>query len=179
MSLLKEKYTKEIVPELKKSLDIKNIHEVPVFQKIVINVGCGEATREAQLLKEVERDLALIAGQKVKLNRAKKAISNFKIRQGMVVGASVTLRGTRMFEFLERLVNIAAPRIRDFQGFKQEAFDSSGNYNLGIKDHTIFNEVDLDKVTRPFGMNITFVTSSAKKEYTYALLEQIGFPFAK
>ncbi len=179
MSALKEKYKKEVVPKLMQRLNLKNIHEVPKIEKIVINVGCGEAARDAQMLKGVERDLALITGQKPKINRAKKSISNFKIRKGMIVGASVTLRGDRMYEFLERFVFVAVPRIRDFRGFRKKAFDGKGNYNIGIKEHTIFTEVNLDDVIKPFGMNITINTTAKDDESAYALLDELGFPFAK
>lgn len=179
MTTLYENYRKKIVPDLKKKFKIKNIHDIPRIEKIVINVGCGDIGRDANAFQALERDLNLITGQKCRIARSRKSISNFKIREGMIVGAYVTLRGRRAYDFLERFINISVPRIRDFRGFSPKGFDKNGNYNVGIPDHTFFTEIDLDKVDQPFGMNITICTTTEEKELAKSLLEAMQFPFVK
>ncbi|MGB9561824.1 MAG: 50S ribosomal protein L5 [bacterium] len=178
MSRLKEKYENEIVPELIRKFNYKNKYQVPKLVKIVINMGVGESTQNPKLLDAAMNDLALITGQKPKLNRAKKSVANFKLRAGMPIGCSVTLRGTRMYDFLDRFLNLAAPRIRDFRGFPPDSFDGRGNYNIGIDEQIIFYEIDYDKVEKVMGMNITFVTTARTDNEARALLSGFGFPFS-
>jgi large subunit ribosomal protein L5 len=173
----KKKYREEIVPALMKRFGYKNINEVPRLEKIVVNMGVGEAARDAKVLDVAERELAQIAGQKARVTRAKKSISAFKLREGMPVGCFVTLRGQRMFEFLERLIKVAIPRIRDFRGFPTRSFDGRGNHSLGIREHLIFMELDFNKVTTVRGMNITTVTTAKTDEEALELLRLFGFPF--
>ncbi len=179
MKKLYERYKEEILPRLKKKHKVDNIHELPHVEKVVINVGCGEAAREAKTLQAIEKDLTLIAGQKCRLSRAKKSISNFNIREGMVVGANVTLRRRRAYEFLDRFINISVPRIRDFRGFPLSGFDRHGNYNIGLPDHTFFAEINLDDVEQPFGMNITICTTTQDNELAKSMLQEMNFPFKK
>lgn len=172
-------YKEQVVPAMMKKFNFKSIMQVPKIEKICLNMGVGEAAQDMKLLQSAVNELELIAGQRPVVTKAKKAISNFKLRQGMPIGTMVTLRGPRMYEFLDRLINIASPRIRDFQGFPDKSFDGKGNYSLGIKEQIIFPEIDLDKVGRITGLDITFVMTSSGDEESYALLQEFGFPFRK
>jgi large subunit ribosomal protein L5 len=179
MTRLKEQYDKTIVPEMMKRMGYKNTMQVPRLEKIVLNIGVGEATQNIKLLDGSVKDLADIAGQKPVITRAKKSIANFKLRQGMPIGTMVTLRGVRMFEFLDRLIQVALPRIRDFKGVSAKAFDGRGNYTLGVREQLIFPEIDIDKVEKVRGMNITVATSATNDEEARTLLELFGMPFRK
>jgi len=179
MARLLEKYKKEISPKLANDFVYKNVHQIPVLQKIVINMGVKEAVLDIKILDQLAEELGLITGQKPIITRAKKAISNFKIRQGNPVGLKITLRCKRMYEFLDRLISVAMPRIKDFRGVSTTSFDDHGNYSLGINEQVIFPEVDYDKIKKVQGMDITFVTSSQTKEETKALLQYFGMPFRK
>lgn len=177
MSRLKGQYTKDVVPALREEFGFKNLMEVPKLDKIVVNSGVGAAITDAKLLESVMADMALITGQKPRLARARLSIAAFKLRQGMPIGCSVTLRGKRMYEFYDRLVNVAIPRIRDFRGVPTKSFDGRGNYTLGIKEHTIFPEIDYDKVTKTFGMDISIVTTAKNDEQGFMLLKHMKMPF--
>ena len=183
MSRLKNQYDEVINPELKKKFGYKNSLEVPRVEKIVINCGLGEAVQDQKLLEAVINDIALITGQRPVATLAKKAISNFKIRAGMKVGCKVTLRREKMYEFMDRLFNVCLPRIRDFRGLSKKSYDDKGNYTFGIKDHTIFPEVDPDKSSLTFGMDISFIIFNKKKTGRQAenmeLLASLGLPFTK
>lgn len=179
MARLKETYAKSIRPQLMKEFGYSNPHEVPQLEKIVINVGMGEAIDNPKLLDGAVEELAAITGQRPAVTRARKSISNFKLREGMVIGAKVTLRGRRMYEFLDRLVNVAIPRIRDFRGVPTRSFDGRGNYTLGIKEQLIFPEVDYDKVDKVHGMDITIVTTADRDDEALALLSAFGMPFRR
>jgi large subunit ribosomal protein L5 len=179
MSRLKKKYYSEVIPKLMDEFGYKNKSMVPRLKKIVINIGMGELSQQKDLIDSIRDELAVIAGQRPVLTRAKLSISNFKIRTGMPVGYKVTLRRERMYDFLDRLVNFVIPRIRDFRGVSASAFDMNGNYTLGIKEQTIFPELELDKVPVTHGMDICFVTSCKKKEETMALLKHFNMPFVK
>ncbi|MCR4417650.1 MAG: 50S ribosomal protein L5 [Ignavibacteria bacterium] len=174
-----EMYKQEIVPLLMKQFNYKNVMQVPKLHKITLNIGVGKATQDPKLLEDAVKDLEMIAGQKPAIRKAKKAISNFKLRQGMAIGCMVTLRGARMYEFLDRLINIALPRVRDFRGVSDKSFDGRGNYTLGIKEHIIFPEINVDKVNRIYGMDITIVTTAKTDAEAYELLKAFGFPFRK
>jgi len=174
---LKRVYRQEVVPAMMKRFGYRNVMEVPRLEKIVLNMGIGEASRDIKLLDAAERELALIAGQKPVPTRAKRAISAFKIREGMPVGCFVTLRGNRMYEFLDRLINAAIPRVRDFRGLPAKAFDGRGNHSMGIREHLIFTELDYNKVTNVRGMNITTVTTAGTDEEARELLRLFGMPF--
>jgi len=174
---LKEKYLKEIVPALMKQFNYKNSMQVPKIEKIVINQGMGAAVADKRLIDTAVQELTLIAGQKAVATRAKKDISNFKLRRGMPIGARVTLRGVLMYEFLDRLLTIALPRIRDFKGVNAKGFDGRGNYNMGVSEQIIFPEIDIDKVSKINGLDITFVTTAKTDEEAYALLKEFGMPF--
>jgi large subunit ribosomal protein L5 len=174
-----KKYREQAVPALMKQFGYKNVMQVPRLQKIVINSGMGAATADAKLLDEMVVCVRDISGQKPVVTRAKKAISNFKLRDNMPIGVKVTLRGNRMWEFFDRLVSVAMPRIRDFRGISRKAFDGTGNYTLGIKEQFIFLEVDKEKVSRISGMDITMCTSAPNNEEGFALLEAMGMPFRK
>lgn len=176
---LKEKYAKEIVPKLREKFSYKSIMEVPKLSKIVVNMGVGQATQDQKILEEAVKEMETITGQKVSVRTAKKAISNFKLREGMKIGAKVTLRREIMFEFLDRLVSIALPRVRDFRGVSDKSFDGRGNYTLGIKEQIIFPEINVDKVTKVLGMDITFVTTAKTDKEAYELLAAFGVPFRK
>ena len=175
---LLERYRKEIAPALAKQFSHTNVLAAARLEKIVLNVGCGEAAHDAKVLEAALRDLALIAGQRPLVTRAKKAISNFKIKEHDPVGCKVTLRRTGMYEFLDRLVHVALPRIRDFRGLNPRGFDQHGNYSFGLKEHTVFPELQLDQVTHPLGMDIVLVTNAATPEEAAALLKEFGMPFA-
>lgn len=179
MPRLMERYRQQIVPELMRGFHYTNRLQTPRLVKIVANMGVGEAAHDAKALEEAVATLAAITGQKPLVTRAHKAISNFKIKIGDPVGCKVTLRGVRMYEFLDRLVNVAAPRIRDFRGLPLSGFDGSGNYTIGLKDQLIFPEIEFDSVKVTLGMDITFVTSARRREEAQALLRQLGMPFAE
>ena len=174
---LKEKYNKEISPQLQKEFNYDSTMEIPRLEKIVVNMGVGEAVQDIKILEAAVNDITIITAQKPAIRRARKSISNFKLRGGMPIGCSVTLRRERMYEFLDRLLSFAVPRIRDFRGVPGRSFDGRGNYTLGLKDQTIFPEIDLDKVDRLRGMDITFVTSAKRDEEAKALLRAFGMPF--
>jgi large subunit ribosomal protein L5 len=176
---LKIFFNQELRKGLMKQLDYKNIYQVPELKKIVINIGLGEAVADQKILEIVRDDLGKITGQAPVMTKCKKPISNFKIRKGMVIGMKVTLRGAIMYEFFDRFVNIAAPRIRDFRGFARDSFDGRGSYNLGLNEQTIFPEIEYDKVKKVFGMDIAIVTSGHKDSDAMALLEGLGMPFTK
>ena len=178
-SRLKEQYQNEIVDALVKKFGYNNIMEVPKMDKIVINMGVGEAKENAKSLESAVKDLEKIAGQKVVVTRAKKSVANFKIREGMPIGCKVTLRGDRMYEFMDRLINLALPRVRDFRGVNPNAFDGRGNYALGIKEQLIFPEIEYDKVDKVRGMDIIFVTTAKTDEEARELLTLFNMPFAK
>lgn len=172
-------YKEKVVQALMQKFNYKSVMQVPKLEKITLNMGIGDATQDLKLLQNAINELELISGQRPVVRKAKKAISNFKLRQGMPVGCSVTLRRARMYEFLDRFINISAPRIRDFRGFPDKGFDGRGNYSLGIKEQIIFPEIDVDKVGRISGLDITFVVKNANDEEAYALLQEFGFPFRK
>lgn len=179
MSRLQETYKNEIVPAMINKFGYKNVMQVPKLEKIVINMGVGEAKENAKILEAAIRDLEIIAGQKAVTTKAKKSIANFKLREGMPIGCKVTLRGKRMYEFADRLINLALPRVRDFRGVNPNAFDGRGNYALGIKEQLIFPEIEYDKVDKVRGMDIIFVTTANTDEEARELLTQFNMPFAK
>ena len=179
MSRLKEQYQNEIVDAMIKKFGYKNIMEVPKLDKVVINMGVGEAKDNAKLLESAIADMEKIAGQKAVVTRAKNSVANFKIREGMPIGCKVTLRGERMYEFVDRLINLALPRVRDFRGVNPNAFDGRGNYALGIKEQLIFPEIEYDKVDKVRGMDIIFVTTAKTDEEARELLTQFNMPFTK
>ena len=174
---LLERYRKDVVPKLSRDFSYGNVHQVPKLTKIVVNVGLGEATQNPKLLDNVVVELAAITGQKPAVRRARKSIANFKLRQGQRIGAMVTLRGDRMWEFFDRLVNVSLPRVRDFKGCSPKAFDGRGNYSLGIREHIIFPEVDYDKVEKIVGLNVTICTTANTDAEGRALLSHLGVPF--
>lgn len=174
---LKEKYKSEIVAKLEKELGISNINNVPRLQKIVVNMGVGAAASDHKLLDAAMNDMRIITGQQPCVTRAKKSIAGFHVREGQAIGCKVTLRGDRMWEFLDRLLSTALPRVRDFRGISRTSFDGRGNYTLGITEQRIFPEIEYDKVDRTRGMDITFVTTAENNENALALLEALGFPF--
>jgi large subunit ribosomal protein L5 len=176
---LKERYRAEIVPELMREFSYKNPMQVPRVEKITLNIGLGEARENARAVDSATSDLATITGQKAVVTKAKKAIANFKIRENMTIGAAVTLRGERMYEFLDRMLNAALPRIRDFHGVPTKAFDGRGNFSLGVREQLIFPEIDYDKVDRIRGMQVNIVTTAKTDEEGRRLLELMGMPFAK
>lgn len=176
---LADYYKTNIVPELMKTFNYKSVMQVPKIAKIVVNMGLGDAVTDPKILEEAVRDLEAITGQKASIRKAKKAISNFKLRAGMNIGAMVTLRRERMYEFLDRLINIALPRVRDFRGLSDKSFDGRGNYTLGVKEQIIFPEINIDKVNRVVGMDITIVTTAKTDNEAYELLKGFGFPFRK
>jgi large subunit ribosomal protein L5 len=174
---LKERYLSEIAPGLREEFGYGNVMQVPGLAKIVVNMGVGEAARDAKLIEGAVRDLSLITGQKPAVARAKKSIAQFKLREGMPIGAHVTLRGTRMWEFADRLLTIALPRIRDFRGLSPRQFDGRGNYTFGLTEQLMFHEIDPDRVDRQRGMDITFVTTATNDDEGRSLLRRLGFPF--
>ena len=179
MSQLKEKYKKEVVPALMERYGYKNIMRVPRMEKVVLNIGVGEATKNAKALEAAEADLTTIAGQHPVITRAKKSVAAFKIRTGMPIGLMVTLRGERMYEFVDKLVNVVLSRIREFQGVSRNAFDGRGNYTLGLKEQVIFPEIDYDKIDKVRGFEISIVTTAKTDEEGIHLLELLGMPFTK
>lgn len=176
---LLDTYRREVVSAMMKRFNYKNVMQVPHLEKICINVGVGQATQDAKLVESAARDLEAIVGQKVVVTRATKSISNFKLREKMPIGCRVTLRKGRMFEFLDRFISVAVPRIRDFRGLSDKSFDGRGNYTIGIKEHTVFPEIDIDKIARVIGMDVTFVTSASSDQEAYELLKAFGMPFVK
>lgn len=179
MARLKDAYEKEIIQELMQKFGYKNRMQVPRIEKIVVNVGMGEMAHQKDLVEPIRNELAAITGQRPQLTKSKKAISNFKIRAGVPVGYKVTLRKDKMYEFLDRLINFVIPRIRDFRGVSRGSFDQNGNYTLGVKEQTIFPEIELDKIPVSHGMDICFVTTARNKEEAMGLLEAFGMPFSK
>ena len=176
---LKVRYESEIAAQLKEQLGLDNVMEIPTLSKIVLNMGLGEALVNKKAVEEAMDELSLIAGQKPRINRARKSIANFKLREGVPIGVSVTLRGARMWEFFDRLISVAIPRVRDFRGLNPRAFDGHGNYSVGASEQLIFPEIDFDSVTTTRGMNITIVTTAQNDEAGKALLDAFGFPFRK
>ena len=176
---LKALYAEQLAPRLKDDLGLANVMQVPRLEKIVVNMGVGEAVQDKKSIDSAMDELTLITGQKPRLNRSRKSIANFKVREGMPVGASVTLRGARMWEFFDRLLGIAIPRIRDFRGLNPRSFDGRGNYSFGVTEQLIFPEVDFDQVSATRGMDITICTSATNDEHAKALLDAFGFPFRK
>ena len=179
MARLKETYKNEIVAKLMETYNYKSVMQVPALEKIVINIGVGDATSNSKLLEDAVRDLTTISGQKPVITKAKKSIASFKLREGQAIGCKVTLRGDRMYEFLDKLVTISLPRVRDFRGVSKNAFDGKGNYTLGIKEQLIFPEIDFDKVGKVRGMDIVIVTTANTDKEAYTLLELLGMPFHK
>ncbi|MDA8368831.1 MAG: 50S ribosomal protein L5 [Nocardiopsaceae bacterium] len=177
MPRLKEKYRSEIIPGLREEFGIANIMQVPGLTKIVVNMGVGEAARDAKLIQGAVADLSAITGQKPRINRAKNSIAQFKLREGQPIGASATLRGDRMWEFLDRLLSLALPRIRDFRGLSPKQFDGRGNYTFGLTEQVMFHEIDPDKLDRQRGMDITVVTTATNDDEGRSLLKRLGFPF--
>lgn len=179
MSRYREKYRNEVVPALMKEFNYKNVMQVPQIEKIVLNIGIGEGTENAKVVDAATKQLTLIAGQKATVRKARKSISNFKLREGMPIGTAVTLRRDKMYDFLDRFINIAIPEIRDFRGVSGDAFDGHGNYTMGIQEQIIFPEIDYDMVDKIRGMNITIVTTAKSDEEGKALLAHFGFPFKR
>jgi len=179
MNILKERYQKEISPALMKSLGLKNVMEIPRVKKVVVNIGLGEALDNPKALDAAVIDLTAITGQKPVITKARKSIANFKLREGRAIGTAVTLRGDRMWAFLDRLMNIVLPRVRDFRGVSAESFDGRGNYTLGLREQIIFPEIEYDKVDKVRGLEITIVTSAQTDDQAAALLQMLGMPFRK
>ncbi len=176
---LKEKYRNEVVPALMQQFNYSNPMQVPRLVKICLNQGVGDATGDKKLIDNAIAEMTLIAGQKAVPTKARRSVSNFKLREGMPIGVRVTLRGDRMYEFLDRLINVALPRVRDFRGINDKSFDGRGNYNMGLSEQIVFPEIDLDKISRVSGMDITFVTTAKTDREAYALLKELGLPFKK
>ena len=176
---LKQRYREEVLPALRSEFEIANVMQVPGLTKVVVNMGVGEAARDSKLIEGAVRDLTVITGQKPAVTQARKSIAQFKLREGMPIGTHVTMRGDRMWEFLDRLLTLALPRIRDFRGLSPKQFDGNGNYTFGLTEQVMFHEIDQDKVDRQRGMDITVVTTATNDEQGRALLKQLGFPFAE
>ena len=179
MATLKETYKNDIAPALMKKFGYKSVMQIPKLDKVVINVGCGEARDNAKVIDAIINDLSAITGQRPVVCRARKSVANFKLREGMNIGAKVTLRGDRMYEFVDRLFNVALPRVRDFRGINPNSFDGRGNYNMGLKEQLIFPEIDYDKIDKVRGMDLCFVTTANTDEEARELLTLMGAPFAK
>lgn len=179
MSTLKEQYENELKPALQKQLNIRNIMDIPKIEKIVLNMGLGDAVQNPKIVEKAAQELTLISGQKAVITKAKKSIATFKLRAGMPIGARVTLRKDRMYDFLSKLINIALPRVRDFRGVSAKGFDGRGNFSMGVTEHIIFPEIDYDKIDQIRGLNVTIVTSAKSDEHARALLDSIGMPFRK
>ena len=179
MNRLKEKYLNEVIPSLKEKYDYKTIMEVPKLDKIVINMGVGDATTNSKLLDAAVADLTAITGQKPVITKAKKSIAGFHVREGQSIGCKVTLRGEAMYNFMDKLISIALPRVRDFRGISNRAFDGHGNYTLGVKEQLIFSEIEYDNIVKVRGMDIVFVTTAKSNEEAYDLLNELGMPFRK
>ncbi|MBR3310776.1 MAG: 50S ribosomal protein L5 [Solobacterium sp.] len=179
MNRLEQKYKETVKPALMKQFEYSSVMEIPKLEKVVLNMGVGDAIQNPKVLEEAVEEMTQIAGQKPVITKAKKSIANFKLREGMAIGCKVTLRGERMYDFLDKLMNVSLPRVRDFRGVSTTAFDGRGNYTLGIKEQLIFPEIDFDKVNKVRGLDIVIVTSAKTNKEAYALLEQLGMPFAK
>ena len=179
MNRLKEKYLNEVIPSLKEKYDYKSVMEIPKLEKIVINIGVGDATTNSKLLDAAVNDLTVITGQKPVITKAKKSIAGFHVREGQSIGCKVTLRGEAMYNFMDKLISIALPRVRDFRGISPKAFDGRGNYTLGVKEQLIFSEIEYDNVVKVRGMDIVFVTTSKSNQEAYDLLNELGMPFRK
>ncbi len=179
MNRLKERYNKEIVPSLKEKFNYKSVMQVPKLEKIVVNIGAGDASHNSKLLEACVNDLMAITGQKPVITKARKSIAGFKIREGQNIGCKVTLRGENMYNFLDKLISVSLPRVRDFRGVSSKAFDGRGNYTIGIKEQLIFPEIEYDDVVKVRGMDIVLVTTAKTNEEAYALLEELGMPFKK
>ncbi|MCQ2486777.1 MAG: 50S ribosomal protein L5 [Clostridia bacterium] len=179
MARLKDQYIKEVAPALMNKFGYKSTMQIPKLDKIVVNIACGEAKENSKVMDAVVRDLEIITGQKPVLCKAKKSVANFKLREGMVIGAKVTLRGERMYEFLDRFFNLALPRVRDFRGINPNSFDGRGNYSMGIKEQLIFPEIEYDKIDKIRGMDISFITTANTDEEARELLTLMGAPFSK
>ena len=179
MNRLRERYVKEIVPNMQKKFNYKSVMQVPKLDKIVINIGCGDATHNSKLLDAACNDLLQITGQKPVVTKAKKSIAGFKIREGQAIGCKVTLRGERMYNFLDKLISVSLPRVRDFRGLSPKAYDGRGNYTIGIKEQLVFPEIEFDDVVKVRGMDIVLVTAANTNEEAHALLEELGIPFRK
>lgn len=179
MNRLKENYKNNIVPELKEKYNYKNINEIPKLEKIVVNIGCGDATSNSKMLEAAMNDLKIITGQSPVATKSKKSIAGFKLRQGQAIGCKVTLRGEKMYNFLDKLISITLPRVRDFRGISNKAFDGRGNYTLGLTEQLIFPEIEYDSVVKVRGMDIVFVTTAKTNEEAYDLLKGFGMPFKK
>jgi len=179
MNIMQEQYNKEVVPALRKTFDFKNAMQVPRIEKVVINIGMGEAMDNPKSLEAAVSDLTIITGQKPIMNKARKSIANFKLREGRLIGTKVTLRGNRMWAFLDRLMNAALPRVRDFRGVSANAFDGRGNYTLGLRDQLIFPEIEYDKIDKLRGMEVTIVTTAKTDDQARVLLQLLGMPFSK
>jgi large subunit ribosomal protein L5 len=179
MNILRERYRKEIAPALLKAFDLKNVMQVPRVTKVVVNIGAGEALDNPKALEAAVADLTAIVGQKPIMTKARKSIANFKLREGRLIGTKVTLRGERMWSFLDRLLNVALPRVRDFRGVSPNAFDGRGNYTLGLRDQLVFPEIEYDKIDKLRGMEVTIVTTARSDEHARALLQLLGMPFSK
>jgi large subunit ribosomal protein L5 len=179
MTRLEKEYREKIAPEMRKEFGYKSMMQIPGIEKISLNIGLGVASQNNKLMEEAVAELTVIAGQKAVVTRARKSIAAFKLREGMPVGCRVTLRGARMWDFLDKLLNFALPRVRDFRGIPDKGFDGRGNFTLGIKEHTIFPELDVDRVDNPKGMNVTIVTTAASDKEGKHLLQQMGMPFRK
>ena len=179
MNRLKEKYINEIVPSLKEEFKYANVNQVPALSKIVVNIGCGDASTNSKLLEAAMKDLEIITGQKPVATKAKKAIAGFKIREGQAIGCKVTLRGESMYNFLDKLISITLPRVRDFRGISNKSFDGRGNYTLGLNEQLIFSEIEYDNVVKVRGMDIVFVTTAKTNDEALALLKGFGMPFKK
>lgn len=177
MNRLKEKYNKTIVKDLREKYNYSNVNEVPKLDKIVVNIGCGDATSNSKLLEAAMKDLEIITGQKPVATKAKKSIAGFKLREGQAIGCKVTLRGENMYNFLDKLISITLPRVRDFRGVSSKAFDGRGNYTLGLTEQLIFSEIEYDNVVKVRGMDIVFVTTAKTNEEAYDLLKGFGMPF--
>lgn len=179
MNIMQEKYLKEVAPALKKELNLSNVMQIPQIKKVVINIGLGEAMDNPKALDAAVADLTAITGQKPVITKARKSIANFKLREGRAIGTSVTLRGEKMWAFLDRLMNIVLPRVRDFRGVSDESFDGRGNYTLGLREQIIFPEIEYDKVDKVRGMEITIVTTATSDDQSLAMLKLLGMPFRK
>ena len=179
MNRMQEKYNNEVVPALRKAFDLKNVMEVPRIQKVVVNIGMGEAIDNPKAMEAAVSDLTIITGQKPVMTKARKSIANFKLREGRLIGTKVTLRGDRMWAFLDRLMSTALPRVRDFRGVSANAFDGRGNYTLGLRDQLIFPEIEYDKIDKLRGMEVTIVTTAKNDDQARVLLQMLGMPFSK
>lgn len=179
MNRMQEKYNNDVVPALRKSFDLKNIMQVPRISKVVVNIGMGEALDNPKALESAVSDLTIVTGQKPVMTKARKSIANFKLREGRLIGTKVTLRGERMWAFLDRLLSTALPRVRDFRGVSPNAFDGRGNYTLGLRDQLIFPEIEYDKIDKLRGMEVTIVTTAKNDDQARALLQMLGMPFSK